>query len=360
MHSSQNTSSQRPKHQFIHFPKQTESQLRMTMPSKSQSRQNETNKAHDDEQYFPICPAVLNPEVMTDFRVYLKQNDRFVLYTLERQRFTQKLKDRLVNNGIETVYVPSHQQESYEQYVFENLDTILTNSEIDEEVRSRVLLDTSAKQMENIFENQENAITQETIQDLGKLVDSSMKFLSRINAIESLAKFVSHDYKTYTHCVNVFAYSSLMLNTYNLPFSFKRKVGMGALLHDIGKTLIPQKILNKPGKLNPQEWIEVQKHSIYGVRVCSHLTLSQTTIHCILFHHEKYNGRGYLSGLSGDEIPFPVKIITCCDVYDAITSKRPYADAETSLNTLKIMSQEMEGSFDQEIFQRFASLVSPT
>ena len=91
--------------------------------------------------------------------------------------------------------------------------------------------------------------------------------------------------------------------------------------------------------------------------MCSRVTLSQTTMHCILFHHEKYNGRGYMAHLEGEEIPFPVKIITCCDVYDAITTSRPYAEAETPFEALRIMSQDMEGTFDQNVFRRFAALV---
>lgn len=310
-----------------------------------------------EDNYFPICPAILNPEIITDFRVYLKQNNRFVLYTLERQLFTQELKNRLVENGIETVYIPNHQQENYDRYVLDNLSSILSNDEIEEDVRSKVLIDTSTKEMKKIFDQHDQIIQQQTIKDMNYLVESSMTFLSRKKAINSLTKFISHDYKTYTHCVNVFAYTSLVLNTYNLPFSFKRKVGLGALLHDIGKTLIPQDILNKPGKLNPQEWREIQKHSLYGVRMCAQLTLSHTTIYCILFHHEKYNGKGYLSGLRGEEIPFPVRIITCCDVYDAITSHRPYADAETPESALRIMGNEMRETFDPEILKRFASLV---
>lgn len=329
------------------------------MVQRSQTLQCESGEIESDNQYFPISPEVINPHALTDFRVYLKQNGKFVLFTLERQRFTKELKDRLVKNGIETVYVPSHQQEDYEHYLFQNLDKILNNPEIDEDARSQVLLETSTRQMHKVFEQQNKPISQENIDNLNHLVKSSQTFLGRKNAIDSLSKFISHDYKTYTHCVNVFVYSSLLLNTFNVPFSFKRKVGMGALLHDIGKTLIPKRILNKPGKLNPQEWNEVQKHTIYGLRMCSRLTLSQTTIHCILFHHEKYSGRGYLSGLKGDEIPFPVKLITCCDVYDAITSHRPYAKAEASASALHIMSQEMKGTFDEEIFRRFASLISP-
>ncbi len=278
-----------------------------------------------------------------------------MLYTLERQRFTKALKSRLVKNGVDTVYIPYHQQDYYDQYVAENIGSILNNNEIEEEVKIQVLLDNSSRQVKNIFKNK--SITSEDFKGLNQLVESSLHFLSKINAVNKIAKFVSHDYLTYNHCVHVFTYSMLLLNTYDMTFSMMRKVGLGALLHDIGKTLIPSKILNKPGKLNSSEWTDIQKHTVYGLRMCSKLTLSQTSINCILFHHEKIDGNGYLTGASGDEIPLPVKIITCCDVYDAITSKRPYADAETSANALKIMDQEMKGTFDRDVFQRFTSLV---
>src|SRR6056297_1798883 len=110
------------------------------------------SQIENDNNYFPISPLVLNPEVLTDFRVYLRLNDRFVLYTREKQRFTQILKDRLVDNGIETVYVPYDQEELYDQHVFDNLGDILNNNEIETDVRSQVFLETSSKHVREIFD----------------------------------------------------------------------------------------------------------------------------------------------------------------------------------------------------------------
>ena len=314
---------------------------------------------HNENNYFPISPAVLNPDMITDFRVYLRQQDRFVLYTRERQRFTRALKDKLLRNGIELVYVPYHQQDRYDQYVFDNLGSILDNNEIEIDVRSQVFLETSSKHVQQIFENKLPALTQESVDNLNHIVDSSLSFLSTKQAMDSLGKFISHDYKTFSHCIHVFVYTMLLVKNFQFTDKQCKQIGIGALLHDIGKTLIPRNILDKPGKLTTLEWEEVQRHSIYGLRMCAQVSLPQRAINCILFHHEKFDGNGYPSGLCGPNLPLEVRILTCCDVYDAITSDRPYAKAETPFNALKIMNQHMIGTFDLQVFKRFISVLGP-
>ncbi|MFW5931428.1 MAG: HD-GYP domain-containing protein, partial [Desulfosalsimonas sp.] len=134
-------------------------------------------------------------------------------------------------------------------------------------------------------------------------------------------------------------------------------VGVGALLHDIGKTRIPVKVLNKPGALDEQEWKLVKLHPVHGMRMCTNVSLPQMSLNCIVFHHEKFDGSGYPTGMSGEEIPVPVRVLTCCDVYDAITSNRPYAKASTPFETLKIMADEMKGAFDERIFKSFIKVL---
>ena len=314
---------------------------------------------HSEDNYFPVSPAVLNPDVITDFRVYLRQKGRFVLYTRERQRFTRALKDRLLHHDVEYVYVPYHQQASYDQYIFNNLETILANPEIDTSVRSQVFLETSSKHVHEVFDQKLPALPQESVDTLKHIVDNSISFLSTKEAMDSLGKFISHDYKTFSHCIHVFAYTMFLAKSFELSDEHCRHIGIGALLHDIGKSLIPSHILNKPGKLSTVEWEEVQRHSIYGLRMCAQVDLPQPAINCIIFHHEKFDGLGYPSGLSGDNIPLGIRILTCCDVYDAITSSRPYAEAETPFNALKIMNQHMCGTFDPQVFKRFIYLLGP-
>jgi HD-GYP domain-containing protein (c-di-GMP phosphodiesterase class II) len=182
--------------------------------------------------------------------------------------------------------------------------------------------------------------------------------LSYQEAIKNISKLISHDYKTFSHCVHVFTYSMAIMNTYQgFTEQDRQNTGIGAMLHDLGKSLIPQSVLNKPGRLNAQEWDMMQKHPIYGIRLCSNISLSDLSLKCILFHHERYDGNGYPSGMQAESIPLPARILNCCDVYDAITSDRPYAPAESPFQALKTMKQNMQGSFDLDVLRRLITLL---
>jgi putative nucleotidyltransferase with HDIG domain len=193
---------------------------------------------------------------------------------------------------------------------------------------------------------------------LHSLVTSSLQFLSLDEAVRQIGRLVSHDYQTFTHSVHVFTYSMSIMSKGHLEESELIDAGIGALLHDIGKTRVPRRILQKPGRLEPDEWEVVKGHPVLGLSLCSSITLDHTTINCILFHHEKFDGSGYPSGMEGRDIPWPVRVITVCDVYDAITSKRPYAEAETPFSALSIMKREMSGALDMDVFKHLVRLLS--
>lgn len=322
----------------------------------SQTGEHEAkSRLSPDENYFPVSPDTLNPNALTDFQVYLKRGSRYVLFTRERQYFTEALRERLVANGIETVYVPWHQQGAYESYVFDNLEWILGDAEIPLEVRSKVFLDTTARQVRTIFNEKLPTLDSGTLDGVHHVVESSLGFLSTPEAIKNIGRFISHDYQSFSHSVHVFTYTMMLMQHLagDLPQETLIDVGVGALLHDIGKVHIPSAILNKPGKLDADEWLQIKRHPAHGMRMCTGIPMPQMSLNCILFHHEKSDGTGYPTGMREAEIPLPVRIITCCDVYDAITSKRPYAPASTPFEALKIMSEEMKGAFDPEVFRAF-------
>ena len=321
-----------------------------------------------DENYFPISPDTLNPDALTDFQVYLRRNGRYVLFTRERQYFSESLKQRLVDNDICTVYIPYHQQAGYESYLFDNLEWILKDPNIPVHVRSRVFLDTTARQVSAIFESSLPALNEELLEGVQHVVGASLSFLATPEAIENIGQFISHDYETFTHSVHVFTYTMMLMralaengeNGQGWEEQTVIDVGVGALLHDIGKMRIPGAVLNKPGKLNDKEWEMIKGHPVQGMRMCTNVSLPQASLNGIVFHHEKFDGSGYPAGMSGAEIPLPVRIITCCDVYDALTSKRAYAAARTPFDALKIMSDEMQGAFDPEVFKRFIKILGNT
>lgn len=321
-------------------------------PRRTKNDQNSSVSSRDSN-YFSVSLFVLQPEIVHDFRVYLKQGDRYVLYTKEKETFSESLKERLYNNGIETVYIPYTQQENYENYMFKNLGKILDNDQIPNNVRSQILLDISSQEINKIFQDISLLSNDKAINDLYKIVDSSLNFLSYDDSLRNIGKLVSHDYMTYSHCLHVFVYTTAMMQRCQYDHQMIIDTGVGSMLHDIGKSLIPLKILNKPGKLNAEEWALIKNHPVYGLRLCAGLNFSSLVLNCILFHHERYDGNGYPSGIYGENIPYPVRILTCCDVYDALTSDRPYAKAEKPYQALAIMNEDMKGCFDSEVLKDF-------
>ncbi len=329
----------------------------MYKPLKENKKQKEGDKTssivHSDQNYFPVSLFVLQPDIVHNFEVYLKQGERFVLYTKEKEEFSEDLKQRLYDNGIETVYVPYTQQDVFENHMLHNLGNILDNEEIPNQVRSQVFLDISSQEVEKIFQDSYLLFEENTLNDIYSIVESSLEFLANDDSLRNIGKLVSHDYMTYSHCVHVFVYTTAMMKRYQFDQQMIVDTGVGAMLHDVGKSLIPTKVLNKPGKLNEEEWALIKKHPVYGLRLCAGLDLSSQVLNCIVFHHERFNGQGYPSGLYGQYIPYPVRIMTCCDVYDALTSDRPYAKAEKPYQALAIMNEDMKGTFDEQILQDF-------
>lgn len=141
---------------------------------------------------------------------------------------------------------------------------------------------------------------------------------------------------------------------------FREEIAYYSVLHDIGKIFIPREILNKPGSLSPEEWEEMKKHTIYAEKVLNHPRF-KTALNIAMYHHENYDGTGYPYGLVGEEIPIEARIVKIADVYDALTSERPYKKAFSKEEALRIMfegDQRLNPKhFDPKILEVFKSIV---
>ena len=176
---------------------------------------------------------------------------------------------------------------------------------------------------------------------------------SLANAIEA------KDSYTNGHIQRVANMAVALGNKMNLPETDTEAIRLGGILHDIGKIGVSVDILNKPGALDPEEWKVMKNHPEVGYKICLPLEKSLgAALEVIRYHHEKLDGSGYPIGLSGDEISLPARIMAVVDIFDALTSDRPYRKAMPHEKAIRILRQEAEeGKLDKFVVQKLEELI---
>jgi putative nucleotidyltransferase with HDIG domain len=197
-----------------------------------------------------------------------------------------------------------------------------------------------------------NAISAETVGDLVEEISSSV--LRNPGALVSLARLKTADDYTYMHSVAVCALMVSLGRQLGLDDKTLREVGMAGLLHDLGKAVMPMDVLNKPGKLTDDEFRVIKSHPVEGHRLLVEgKTASDIVLDVCQHHHEKIDGSGYPDRLKDDEISLYAKMGAVCDVYDAITSNRPYKAGWDPAESIHKMTEWSKGHFDEKVFQAF-------
>lgn len=183
--------------------------------------------------------------------------------------------------------------------------------------------------------------------------DISASIARNPGAIISLARLKTADDYTYMHSVAVCAMMVALAKQMGLDDTQTRLCGMAGLLHDMGKVAMPTKVLNKPGKLTDAEFDVMRSHPAEGYKILTASSaVDAVSLDVVLHHHEKIDGSGYPEGLNGEGISLYAKMAAVCDVYDAITSNRPYKSGWDPAESLRRMA-EWAGHFDPKVFQAF-------
>lgn len=173
-------------------------------------------------------------------------------------------------------------------------------------------------------------------------------------ALISLARLKTVDDYTYMHSVAVCAMMVGLAKQLGMEAEQVRLAGMAGLMHDLGKALMPMEVLNKPGKLTDAEFNIIKTHPSEGHRMLlTGRDVSPVVLDVCLHHHEKTDGSGYPKGLKADQISLFAKMGAVCDVYDAITSNRPYKLGWDPAESLRKMAEWASGHFDGKVFQAF-------
>lgn len=176
---------------------------------------------------------------------------------------------------------------------------------------------------------------------------------------EDLAALASFDNGTYVHSMNVAIYAMMLGHALQLPDSLLIDLGIGAMLHDIGKLWVPSDVINKQGPLTAAETKVMQRHAEWGHHVLSRQTeLSYLVAHCAYQHHERLNGSGYPRGLTGDETHQFGKILAVVDVYDAMVMHRPYRLGFPPAEVMEYLFSRAATEFDLDLVSLFSQKVA--
>ncbi len=304
--------------------------------------------------YYPIEKENLLPGSRINFKVYKKTDlDAEPYISPDKQNNLSDIVPEDVHGTQCAIAIHKDDIPLYRKYI-NNLALELTDKKEESSgLRYSILRENSKFIIKDILEDPRSG---EAIQKAGDLVATlTDTILENQSNFSSLLKITTHDYYTYTHSLNVCSLSIGLGTALKLrrdPDLFE--LGLGALLHDIGKCSIELRILNKPGKLTKDEFKNIQSHVIASKELLksSNTEIPKNALSTILQHHEKLSGKGYPYNLKEDQIHINGRIGAIVDFYDALTTERPYKKAFTPFEAFKLLS-EFQDDYDKKLIKQF-------
>lgn len=263
-----------------------------------------------------------------------------------------KLKDihikSLNNHSINYIYIDDDMSQNIE------LETYVDESLVIEAVTSlkEIFNDTG---FINGHKSASSMIPMDDYNHVEKIVQSMVREVySNPKMLYNMIELMGTDMYTYTHSVNVAILAILTAKNLNLDKKTVEKIGIGALLHDIGKSRIDNELINKPGSYTDEEFDTMKDHPLHGYEmVKSDTVISPITKQIIYFHHERLDGSGYPEGLSGTQIPVYVRLVSICDMFDAMISDRSYRSKMSVYEALEVLNAESVYKIDPSILSSF-------
>jgi putative nucleotidyltransferase with HDIG domain len=212
----------------------------------------------------------------------------------------------------------------------------------------------------SLSERKSSMYTVKDYEAIKGVVDALMdEIFSHRNTLYCMTELMGTDMYTYHHSAEVAILSMLVAKSMGLNSAFVHKIGVGALLHDIGKMKIPGEVLNKTGELTGEESELLKTHPQLGYNMLKEsANISPISRQIVLLHHEKLNGVGYPLGLKNQDIPVHVRVVTMCDIFNAVTSNRSYKNRMNADMALEILRVETVYELDREIYHHLLKVAN--
>ncbi|MEK7811935.1 MAG: HD-GYP domain-containing protein [Pseudomonadota bacterium] len=271
------------------------------------------------------------------------------------------------NKGVDVAHdVVAVSADEHQQQIVQELQRLATETPLVEEripiheemERAKKLHAKSKEAVTSMFKEVRmgNAIK---VADAAALVDEINQSITRNpEAFLNLSRLKTKDDYTYMHSVAVCALMIALGKQLGLNATDLKEVGVAGLLHDVGKMMIPDHVLNKAGKLTDQEFDIVKQHPVKGWELLrGSAEITPVSLDVCLHHHERVDGKGYPDRLSGEQLSLFARMGTLCDVYDALTSNRCYKSGWEPAEAIRKMAEWKDGHFDDRIFQAFVKTI---
>ncbi len=315
-----------------------------------------------EDGFQPVPLHRLRMNSVTNFDLYIEMpgrnnEGRYMLYRKRNIPFQEETRQNLTASGTEVLYIDSSDSREYQLYLENNLGAIIEDEEIPAAEKSKAAYECATGLVEGLLEHPRSG---EHIKRSKTFIENLVRYmLDDSGAFFSLMQSTSFNYYTYTHSVNVSVFGIALAHRLDrFTQETINTMGSGLILHDIGKGLIDQKILNKKGPLDKNEWDIMKKHPEYGANLLRERGLaSEQALIIVEGHHERLDGSGYPRGLRGSDIHQYARIAAIADVFDAMTTERPHRPAMSSFAALEIMRNEMIDGLDRDIFREFILLL---
>ncbi|MBI5328937.1 MAG: DUF3391 domain-containing protein [Deltaproteobacteria bacterium] len=306
--------------------------------------------------YIPIDPSMLISGITIPFPVFIDLDIKVSLFHEADKIFDEDLIPSFSPEYKKAnILIRIGDKDRY-QFYLKGLLANIQSSEIKEDIRIAIIKENTKIVTKELLENPRSGIhLKEAKSSVNELIQTVFENPS---SFYSLMRINTHDYYTYVHSVNVCTISigigMLMGLTRNHQLF---NLGFGALLHDIGKSVIDSTLINKPGNLTDTEFNIMKNHVLFGEKIMEgHKDIPEIALYPLKHHHEKISGLGYPRGLSGDEIHLFGRISAISDIYDALTTERAYKKALSPFDALNHLARHTM-DYDQKIFKYFVTML---
>jgi response regulator RpfG family c-di-GMP phosphodiesterase len=188
-----------------------------------------------------------------------------------------------------------------------------------------------------------------------KIANMDQAYLETVKVLANTIE--GRDPYTHGHVERVSTYAGWLAQELCWPQENLRVLEFGARLHDIGKIIVPDHILKKPESLTPGEWKLMKQHPEAGAKILDNINHLKAAIPYVLYHHERWDGSGYPHGLKGREIPLEGRLLAIVDVYDALTTSRPYHPSRPRLEVARFLKLRAGTHFDPDLVEIFVQVL---